>query len=45
MSRWNKERKRVVGLFLQWYESLSPYDRHVFECAMGSVIKHIVEDE
>ena len=45
MNRWNKERKRVVGLFLEWYESLNPYDRHVFECCMGSVIKQIVEDE
>ena len=45
MNRWNKERKRVVGLFLEWYESLHPYDRHVFECCMGGVIKQIVEDE
>jgi len=35
------DEKRVLGLFLEWYEALSPEDRTIWEYVMGKSILRV----
>jgi hypothetical protein len=36
-----KDEKRVLNQFLEWYETLSPDDRRIFEYMMGKSILRV----
>jgi len=33
--------KRVINKFLEWYESLTPEERLIFERCLGNLIKNL----